>query len=114
MKRATIFDYVRMCNSYEVCNNCPLADGNNGECMDCDDFIMNYPDKANKIILKWCAEHPAETRQDKLLKMFPNAPENGIMTIPPCLVEKDYTIRNCQTGGCERCKKEYWLAEVDE
>lgn len=78
--------------------------------------MMNdtHLDKANKIILKWCKEHPVKTRQSEFLKMFPNAgiDENGVVTICPICVDTNF---NCVSSiSCPKCREEYWLAEVEE
>ena len=54
MEKATIHDYARMCNSYDVCNECPLHYRNCGIKKGCDDILIDEPDKANEIILKLC------------------------------------------------------------
>ena len=112
MEKATIYDYARMCKSYEDCAKCPIAK-TTSVCHLC---IAEQPDKANEIILKWCKEHPVETRQDRLLKMFPNVirfENNNIIAIKPCDVDTDYATFPC-TLTCEKCFKKYWLAEVEE
>lgn len=111
MKKATIYDYARMCKSQEDCTKCPMAE----TISRCHLFIEKHPDKANEIILKWCEEHPVETRQDKFLKMFPNAKIDnlGISILCPQWVSKDSKC-NLQTLCCDECRREYWLAEVDE
>ena len=120
MKKATIYDFARMCKvNVRECENCPMWNYN---CivspMDSADV-----DKANKIILKWCEEHPIKTRQDELLKMFPNAKvrSDGVLDFPPCIIDKSKHIEAdclCSTAhgfnDCDECRKEYWLAEVDE
>ena len=82
-----------------------------------------HTDKANEIILNWCKEHPVETRQDRFLKMFPNAEINkdGVIEIFPCNIEKGRYISDCYScsrehgfSGCGECRKKYWLAEVDK
>ena len=116
MKRATIYDYARMCKKIGACMNCLLGMANNGADMGCRDFVTTCPNKANEIILDWCKGHPIETRQDRFLKMFPNAmrfENSNIIAIKPCNVDKDYASKPC-TLTCEECFKEYWLAEVDE
>ena len=116
MEKATIYDFARMCNSYNGCNRCQLYHRNNKMNIECDDFITENPDKANEIILKWCKEHPVETRQDRFLKMFPNAlrfENSNIVAIKPCDMDKDYASKPC-TLTCEECFKEYWLAEVEK
>lgn len=72
-EKATIFDYARMCKNTETCNDCPLGLNINWANIACSYLMREIPDKANEIILNWCKEHPVETRQDRFLKMFPNA-----------------------------------------
>ena len=66
MKKATIYDYARMCKAFtNKCRKCPLNQANNTVGAICSYLLGTYPDKANEIILNWCKEHPAETRQDR-------------------------------------------------
>lgn len=114
MKKATIFDYARMCKAnIHNCENCPMWNYNcTVSTMDSTDV-----DKANEIILNWCKEHPIKTRQSKFLKMFPNADISyeGYLEVEPCNIEKSlFDSETCVPRDCEKCKKEYWLAEVDE
>ena len=116
MEKATIYDYARMCKTYATlgCHYCPLSHCKNGLRQDCGDFIKECPDKANEIILNWCKENPFETRQNRLLKIFPNVKcENGVIALCPNRVEQGF---NCRfgTADCDTCCKEFWLAEVDE
>lgn len=115
MEKATIYDYARMCNFYGECTNCPF-DYEKTHCGTCNIFMGIHPDKANEIILKWCEEHPVETRQDRFLKMFPNANIcRGCLEISPCNVDiRQFYSEKCGTKSCAQCRKEYWLAEVDE
>lgn len=107
MEKATIYDYARMCKSYDDCSICPLGKTT------CHLLISKDPDKANEIILKWCEEHPVKTRQSELLKMFPNAKIDncGTSILCPRWVDKDFKC-NRQRLCCTECCKEYWLAEV--
>ena len=111
MKKATIYDYARLCKFHKECANCPLI-YKKTHCESCNIFIGKNPDKANEIILKWCDEHPVETRQDRLLKMFPNARmDDGILAFNPCAFDDSV---DCNGRNCFNCRKGYWLAEVDE
>ena len=115
MNKATIFDYVRLCKYYEKdCRKCPLHISSNGMRLYCDEFISNTTDKANEIILNWCKEHPVETRQDRFLKMFPNAALfDKILGICPERIDIESGI-DCEKQSCGTCRKNYWLAEVEE
>lgn len=120
MNKATIYDFARMCKKYiEGCKGCPLYSFNYEITGRCRATLQTYPDKANEIILKWCKEHPVETRQDRFLKMFPNAlrfDNLNIIAIKPCTVDKNYGSKPCTftCEECEECIKNYWLAEVEE
>lgn len=116
-EKATIYDYVRTCRAHKNCKFCPLGCDVNGMGIACLDLVRYYPDKANEIILKWCKEHPVKTRQDKFLEMFPNADlgYEGYLEIEPCNIDKSlFDNETCAPRDCEKCKKEYWLAEVEE
>lgn len=119
MKKATIYDFARMCKFYKNCDDCPLAKST----AICQVFIEEHPDRANEIILNWCKEHPVETRQSKFLRTFPNAcMKIGVIDINPCAIDKTlYSSSdcwNCAEGkgfdDCEECRQEYWLAEVEK
>ena len=124
MEKATIFDYARICKANNSCLYCPLGIVNTKEnTQHCAEFISVHPDKANEIILSWCKEHPAQTRQDKFLKTFPNAEvrSDGVLDFPPCIIDKSKHIEAdclCSTAhgfnDCDECRKNYWLAEVEE
>ena len=111
MGKATIYDFARMCRKYHYinCQSCPMWDER------CNLRMMNdaHLDKANEIILKWCKEHPVETRQDRVLKMFPNTPKLPDGTLMLCPLRIDDTYKDC-VGACEDCYKRYWFAEADE
>lgn len=112
-EKATIFDYARMCKHFDDnCQECPIFYKQTETGLSCEKFIRNCPDKANEIILNWCKEHPVETRQDRFLKMFPNAQKlnTGILSICPKNVDVTLDL-NC-ARLCSRCYKDYWLAEV--
>lgn len=70
-----------------------------------------------KYVEQWAAEHPIKTRQSVFLEQFPNAPiytNTHNVALDPCLV--DTTLRgHCPTGrGCDICRREFWLAEVED
>lgn len=73
--------------------------------------------RAVKFVERWTAAHPAKTRQSVFLEQFPNAPiytNTHNVALDPCLV--DTALRgHCPTGrGCDICRREFWLAEVEE
>lgn len=54
------------------------------------------------------------TRQDRLLKAFPDAliKSDGVIDICPKCIDKNIT--DCCGMECANCCKKYWLAEVEE
>ena len=107
-----IRDMQRMCKSHISCNGCELKPGNGKSCMEGMD-----PQKCIFVVEQWAAEHPAKTRQSVFLKQFPNAPiytNTHNVALDPCLI--DTTLRgHCPTErGCDICRREFWLAEVEE
>lgn len=58
--------------------------------------------------------HPIKTRQSEFLKLFPNAQtDSGCLNACPMDVFGNMGI-NCNKRTCFECKKEFWLAEVEE
>ena len=112
MEKATIYEFARMCKAnVHKCENCPMW---NYKCVV---FTMSNTDvdKANEIILKWCKEHPVETRQDRFLKMFPKmkVDNGGVSVCCPKWADKDFKC-DMKDLTCDECRKKYWLAEVEE
>lgn len=107
MKKATIYDYARMCKFYNDCGICPLGAQN------CMWLISNCPDKANEIIFNWCREHPIKTRQSEIQKTIPNLilTDVGCCNVCPAHIDGDfYTERVCDNYiDCEKCKKNIGL-----
>ena len=64
---------------------------------------------------QWDAEHPVKTRQSEFLKHYPGAriSVHGCLNACPMDVFSDTGI-NCNAQPCFECKKEFWLAEVEE
>lgn len=111
---ATIFDYERLCNHFGGnCQECPMFYKQTETGLSCEDLIRHCPDKANEVILNWCKKHPVETRQDRFLKMFPNAGMwNNVIKVCPNETNMKSGI-DCGKQTCETCKRNYWLAEVE-
>lgn len=115
MEKASVYDFARLCDRNNGnCNLCLLNSSQNGTGFSCSAFVKYRTDKANKIILNWCKEHPAQTRQDRFLKMFPNVKrdEHGTVKLCPKKINTEFECRRIKT--CEDCREEYWLAEVGE
>lgn len=115
-KAKLIRDYTRMCDSKVGigCDGCEL--NKNKKYSSCELFMMKEPEQAVDIIEKWAAGHPLKTRQSEFLKMFPNARMlNGVIVVNPCDVDTQCgPTSQCNGIPCDACKKDYWLAEVEE
>ena len=116
-KQASLKDLRRMCDHYagsmRHCRECPLAD------YDCDITTTNDLDKINDIVVKWCEEHPVQTRADVFFKQYPFTDIRYLAdgsTIVPNICPKSIDTRSVRCSGvsCDDCKKKYWLQEVSE
>lgn len=75
------------------------------------------PEEVVAEVEEWAKDHPVKTRQSVFLEQFPNAPiytNTHNVALDPCLV--DTALRgHCPTGrGCDICRREFWLTEVEE
>ena len=97
----------RMCSKHKSCEGCPIE----SFCFTLYKDIEN-PEKMVDIVEKWAKEHPVKTRQSEFLKMFPNVPKplGHVDFCPKYLGESKGITCN---GECSRCKREFWLAEVE-
>lgn len=116
-EKATIYDLERMCKAFrkDFCKSCPLSNVENNNGIACGTFVRYCADKANEIILKWCKEHPVETRQDRFLKVFPKmkVDNDGVSVCCPKWADKDFKC-DMKDLTCDECRKEFWLTEVYE
>lgn len=104
----------RMCDA--ECIKCEFWK-RRGRWESCNSWQKNHPEEAVAIVEKWAAEHPIKTRQSVFLEQFPNAPiytNTHNVALDPCLV--DTALRgHCPTGrGCDICRREFWMQEVEE
>ena len=68
---------------------------------------------------QWAAEHPVKTRQSVFLEQWPEAfYSDGLLQICPACVTRSFRGRvgECvvEPKNCQKCKKDFWLAEVEE
>lgn len=108
-------EWDRMCDSMgDTCEGCELNDRDVAECRY---HVRKHPEQSVKAVKSWMEKNPAKTRQSEFLKIFPDAAmdDNGIVRISPCAIEegmrKNYY---CIDTTCTKCRKDYWLVEVDE
>lgn len=104
----------------EPCPGCCIpAKLNIRTCPSCNDFIKQHPAEAVEIVERWAKEHPRKTRQSEFLKMFPRAgrDEDGLIVFCPEDFDSKFECPLKWGSGhdpCSECRKNYWLAEVDE
>ena len=68
---------------------------------------------------QWAAEHPAKTRQSVFLEQWPEAlSREGILQVCPASVSHGFRgkIGECvvEPKDCKKCKRQFWLTEVEE
>ncbi len=102
-----LHEYGRMCQKQRVCATCPLNELKSNKYCDCQECLMECPEKAAEIIEKWSKEHPQKTRLQDFLEKYPNAPI-GICP-QACCVNLGY-IKTCPGTDCEEC----WNKPIDE
>lgn len=65
---------------------------------------------------QWAAAHPIKTRMSVFLEQWPDARihrADGLPFVSPCyLVNK--TDPECTGTSCPKCRKAFWLEEVEE
>lgn len=66
----------RMCKSHD-CSSCAISSIKNTKNIVCEDFIINYPQEAEEIIMAWAKEHPIKTNADKFKEVFGLEPNKG-------------------------------------
>ena len=103
----------RLCNNYLCGDNCPLSDS-------CDDESDDGYVRKVQIVEQWAKEHPVKTRQSEFLKMWPDAEigDDGLPSIAPCQLYKDMEERDengacCKNCGCDICRRDFWLKEIE-
>ena len=103
----------RMCNC--ECHKCEFWKKLNGS-ETCTVWRKNHPEEAVAIAEKWAAAHPIKTRMSVFLEQWPDARihrADGLPFVSPCyLVNK--TDPECTGTSCPKCRKAFWLEEVEE
>lgn len=104
----------RMCRFYHHAGDCYQCPAKDCECSALEGMVDD--DNIVTIVEEWSAAHQLKTRQSVFLEQFPNAPiytNTHNVALDPCLV--DTTLRgHCPTGrGCDICRREFWMQEVE-
>lgn len=99
----------RMCNEIKYCSKCPIGCENNGTGHGCPNFLRKYPEKAQKILLKW--DKHIFTNADKFEEVFGHKVKNNecpLIGTNECMLAKN--CDNCPNKGF--WKKQYKVLEV--
>lgn len=109
-------EWARMCNSVRYCEKCNIKEKT--ALKSCGKTVKESPERAVSIVEKWSAENPIKTRQSEFLKLHPNAKINSSGALAVCPLHIDTgAVDICNliylNDSCEKCCKEYWLAEVE-
>lgn len=103
----------RMCHC--ECLKCEFGKARSGF-ETCPVWQRTHPEEAVKIAEKWAKEHPIKTRQSEFLKQWPEAEVDdtyGCLTLTPCKFYPKMR-KECVGKKCDDCRREFWLAEVEE
>lgn len=105
----------RMCNAQDDCDTCPIG-------IVCADYFVdhNYSQEKSSgmvsTVEQWAKEHPIKTRQSVFLEQWPDARikrADGLPITSPCDLDGKLAGK-CDGIHCPECRKEFWLAEVEE
>lgn len=109
----------RMCNAQDDCDTCPIG-------IVCADYFVNHNYSQEKssgmvsTVEQWAKDHPIKTRQSVFLEQYPKAKltEDGVLALCPIAISSECSGENgrCVSFNrkCNNCRREFWLAEVEE
>lgn len=105
-------EFARMCASYETCSECVMPK----ECRECCSLPSNYTTEMTSRIVKavedWAAAHPVTTRADLFKQIVPSTDTAPSGELYICPSEIDETFVCNLKIKCDKCRKIYWLKEV--
>ena len=106
-------EHKRMCNeysrSYNGCCDCPLV----SHCSISSTASDDDNKKTVDVVEKWSKDHPRKTRQSVFMEKWPNViTHNGVIDILPCTI--DQSLAECDGKDCFKCRREFWMKEVNE
>lgn len=103
----------RMCHC--ECLKCEFGKARSGF-ETCPVWQRTHPEEAVAIVEKWAKEHPIKTRISVFLEQWPDARIHGADGLPfvsPCYLVDKPDLK-CTGTACPECRKEFWLAEVED
>jgi len=94
----------RMCDKWQnrCCIGCNLHPRNNGVNLTCNDFVLEHPAEAEKILEQWDKENPARTILDEFKENYPNAELDNDETPFLCPSSIGY-VDSCNDMDCVKC-----------
>lgn len=103
----------RMCKSQgDTCRGCKLSNEDEEPCY----LNKTAPEYCVTVVERWAAEHPVKTRMSVFLEQWPDARIHGADGLPfvsPCYLVDKPDLK-CTGVACPECRKDFWLAEVEE
>nr|DAN03100.1 MAG TPA: hypothetical protein [Caudoviricetes sp.] len=108
----------RMCEATK-CASCKLCHMQRGCFIAPENEEIDACEEAIAIVEQWATAHPVKTRQSVFLEQWPEAfYSDGLLQICPACVTRSFRGRvgECvvEPKNCQKCKKDFWLAEVEE
>lgn len=63
---------------------------------------------------EWVKDNPIKTRMTEFSKMFPDATiaDDGMPDTDPCDINQKLSGW-CSEDNCEKCRREFWLKEIE-
>lgn len=111
----------RLCKNQRFCTECPIHKNGMGCMVKAEDDSIKSIEETVSKVEQWAKDHPVKTRQSEFLKKFPDAYLSAITRLLPCSLDKTLKPLRCAKYGylsitcrCDRCRDEYWLAEVTD
>ena len=109
----------RLCKN-QGCDGCPVCKNNTCMVMLIARLYGASDESVEETISKveqWAKDHPVNTRQSEMLKMFPDAKIHyGVIDFcPKGFLPEEVDETYCRKySNCNECRKDYWLTEVPE
>lgn len=97
----------RMCTAHTGCESCPAE---RCECQSLENMVED--NRIVAIVEEWSAAHPVTTRAALFKKIFPDAVIDHFGSLAICPAEFDKNEVCDPRTDCDKCRKNYWLKEV--
>lgn len=105
----------RMCDSHKNCDRCPIFESpdKKREHLLCSNFMHAYPDIAEKLIMKWAAEHPEPKYPTWIEWWNENFEGEGQRMLQPCAFVSPKEL-GCSIGhdGCMQAPYKCWHTPI--